>query len=98
MLGFMNLSRRLTGLRGPGQVPGFQPRRLVSGQFAIIRDSGHPVQALTMLCSDISLAMNGTTVCPPNVLRDAGVRNARQDFPCARIRETIAFHPCASKL
>jgi hypothetical protein len=29
----MEISRRLTGLRGPGQMPGLKPRRLVSGQL-----------------------------------------------------------------
>src|ERR1700686_2295068 len=39
MSGFMEVSRRLTGLRGPAQMAGLKPRRLVSGQFLIIRDS-----------------------------------------------------------
>jgi quinol monooxygenase YgiN len=49
MLGFTEVSCRLAGLHGPGKVPGLQPRRLVSGQFAIIRDSGHSYQSAATL-------------------------------------------------
>jgi hypothetical protein len=67
--------------------PGLQPRRLVSGQFNIIRDSSSPAKQVGDLIFPGKMQIY-TQAAELN-------REIARDFACADTRETIAFRPCA---